>query len=334
MKTVFFECEEWEKKYLVQHLAGQNVQFLPKPLSGETVAYATDAEAIYVFIYSTLTREVLEKLPQLKSISTRSTGYDHIDLAYCKERGILVCNVPEYGTHSVAEHTFALILALSRHIVESVDKTRRGNFDLRGLMGFDLYGKTIGVVGVGSIGRSVIQIAKGFGMRVVATTENPSEIEAKAHGITLLDLKELLSVSDIITLHVPLTKKTRHMINSKNIRRCKKGSLLINTARGGVVETEAIVKGLEEKILAGVGLDVLEEECFVKEERQLLSGRFLAECDLKTQLLNHVLLTQENVIVTPHNAFHSREALTKILDVTVGNILGVASGNRQNIVEA
>lgn len=332
MKIVFYECEEWEKRYLIKKLSGQNAVFIAKPLNGQTAKYAEDADVVSVFIYSSLTRAVLEKLPKLRAITTRSTGFDHIDMEYCRDKHIVACNVPEYGTHTVAEHTFALILALSRHLIESVDRTRRGNFDLRGLMGFDLFGKTIGIIGLGSIGRSVVAIAKGFGMHVIVYTRHPSEKEAKELGITLLDLPELLATSDIITLHVPLTRETHHMINSKNIGKCKKGSLLINTARGGIVETEAIIKGLDRHILGGVGLDVLEEERVVKEERQLLSSKFLADCDVKTQLLNHVLLNQDNVIVTPHNAFHSREALTKILDVTVANVLGFSTGIPENIV--
>jgi D-lactate dehydrogenase len=178
----------------------------------------------------------------------------------------------------------------------------------------------------------MVKIAKGFGMNVVAYTLHPNEERARKHKTTFLKLPELLKVSDIVTLHVPYDKKTHHMINKKNIKKFKKGNILLNTARGGLIETEAILYGIDNGILQGVGLDVLEEECGIKEERQLLSGKFKQECDLKTQLLDHVLLTKDNVLVTPHNAFNSNEALHKILEVTIENILYFIDKKPQNIV--
>jgi len=188
------------------------------------------------------------------------------------------------------------------------------------------------VVGVGSIGTSVIRIAKCFGMKVLAFTKNPDEKLAVDLGFKFVELNEVLSKSDIITLHVPYSKATHHLINKDNIRTLKKGSVLINTARGGVVDTEAILIGLDEEILRGVGLDVLEEECMVRDEEDLLTEEFLKECNLKTQLLNHVLLTRENVIITPHNAFNSTESRIRILEMTVKNIAAFISGAPQNTV--
>ena len=333
MKLVFFEIEPWEKPYLEKKLTGQDVTFHTKPLTEENIAEFQDAEGLSIFIDSQMTKAVLEKLPKLKLITTRSTGFDHIDLAYCQERNIIVCNVPEYGTHTVAEHTFALILALSRKLIPSVERARRGDFTLDGLRGFDLYKKTIGIVGLGNIGTSVAQIAKGFGMDVLAHARHPDVELAKKIGFMYVDLDHLFQVSDIVTLHIPLTPETKYTINKENIHKLKKGCILINTARGGLIETEAILIGIHDGIIKGAGIDVLEEEVHIKEERQLISEKFLQENDIKTQLLNHVLLTRDEVVVTPHNAFNSQEALHKILDVTVENILSFANNKPTNVIE-
>lgn len=334
MKIAFFEIEEWEIPFLQRMLSEHELTFTVNHLDETEVKKLEDVDVVSVFIYSTLSADILAKMPNLKLIVTRSTGFDHIDLAYCKKKAITVTNIPNYGANTVAEHTFALLLALSRKIIPSIERTRRGNFELDGLRGFDLHQKTIGVIGVGNIGTEVIRIAKGFGMHVVAYTHHPSEDVARKLRITFLKLPELLRVSDVITLHVPYSKKTHHLINKKNIKHVKKGSILLNTARGGLVETEAILYGLDRGKLQGVGLDVLEEECGIKEERQLLSGKFKLECDLRTQLMNHVLLTKENVLVTPHNAFNSNEALQRILDVTVENIVHFVKGKPHNIIES
>jgi len=333
MKIAFFEVEEWEKVYLQQKLAGNELQFFTEPFTSENLHEVKDVEIISTFIYSSVTKEMLEKLPNLRMITTRSTGYDHIDVATCiKHKNVTVCNVPHYGTRTVAEHTFALILALSRKIFKSVERTRHGDFDHHELTGFDLYGKTIGIIGLGDIGRSVLHIAKGFGMRVVSISRHPDEALARRLGVTFLDMNELFAVSDIVTLHVPYTKATRHMVNKRTIKKFKKGSLLINTARGGLIETEAILYGLEKGILAGVGLDVLEGEDIIQEERQILSKHFLEHANIKTLYFDHVLMKQENVVITPHNAFNSTEALHLILDVTVANIKDFIADKPQNTV--
>lgn len=333
MKIAFFEMEKWEEDFFSEKLNGHELYFDTNPISLETLARIKDYEIVSGMIYSEFQEEIIEKLSNLQMISTRSTGFDHIDLKACKEKNILVCNVPEYGSVTVAEHTFALILALSRKIVPSAERTRRGDFDLEGLRGFDLKGKTLGVVGLGSIGKSVVRIAQGFGLRVLVYTRSPDpSLVGGGLEVEFVDLDELLSRSDIVSLHVPYSQSTHHLINKENIQNFKKGSLLINTARGGIVETEAILVGLESGILGGAGLDVLEEECMVKEENQLLTKKFLEECDIKTQLLNHVLLTKENVVITPHNAFNSVEALQRIVDVTAENIRGFIDKSPKNVV--
>lgn len=333
MKIVFFEVEDWEKEYLQKDLPGHELLFENNPLTLDTASSYTDVDGISVFIYSQVKKEVLEKFSALKFVTTRSTGFDHIDVAACKEKGITVCNVPEYGTHTVAEHTFALILALSRMLFPSIERTKKGDFSVQGLTGFQLYKKTIGIVGLGNIGKTVLKIAKGFGMDVIVHSRTKDLELGQKLDFRYWDFDMLLKQSDIVTLHVPYTKETHHLINKENIGLMKKGSLLINTSRGGLIETEAILKGFDEGILRGVGLDVLEEECHVKEERQLLTSEFLKECNIKTQLLNHVLLTKDQALVTPHNAFNSTEALQKILDVTIQNITNFSQNATQNVVE-
>lgn len=332
MKIAFFEIEPWEKDYIKKKLEGHDVIFYETPLSKTNISDVKDVEAVSIFIYSKLDISIIEQMPHLRLITTRSTGYDHIDLVTCQKKKIIVCNVPHYGTHTVAEHTFALILALSRKLASSLDRTKRGNFDHHELTGFDLYGKTLGIIGFGDIGRSVMKIAKGFGMHVVSYTHHPDESLAQRLNIHFLGLKELFSSSDVITLHIPYSKKTHHIINKKNITKFKKGSILINTARGGLIETEALILGLEKQIFAGVGLDVLEEETAIIEERQILTKHYLKDSNIKTLFFDHMLMTKENVIITPHNAFNSKEALVMILDITVDNINEFVKNTPNNVL--
>ncbi|MBI3052339.1 hydroxyacid dehydrogenase [Candidatus Woesearchaeota archaeon] len=332
-KAAFFEVEDWEREHISKNLKGFSPVFFSGKIDGASLRKVRDAEVLAVFIYSKVDKSVLDSLPKLKLIATMSTGFDHIDLEECRKRKIVVCNVPNYGENTVAEHTFALILALSRKIVESVDRTRKGDFSLEGLRGFDLKGKTIGIVGMGSIGQHVARMARGFEMDVLAFDLNRDSGLAKNLGFRYADMAKLLKNSDLVTLHCPYNKATHHLINKSNINSMKKGSILINTARGGLVETEALIGGLSSGQLAAAGLDVLEEECEIKEEKQLLSAGFAQTCDLRTVLQNHMLQRMGNVIITPHNAFNSREALLRILDTTVENVSGYARKKQVNVVK-
>ncbi|KKP41372.1 MAG: D-isomer specific 2-hydroxyacid dehydrogenase NAD-binding protein [Parcubacteria group bacterium GW2011_GWA1_33_6] len=331
-KIAFFEIEDWEKEYFTKEFSDFEISFFNEPVSKENIALVKDCQIISVFANSQLDKEALLQLPELKMIATRSTGFDHIDLQETKKKGVLVCNVPNYGENTVAEHTFALILNLSRKIYQSISKTKKGDFSLDGLRGFDLKGKTIGVVGLGNIGQHVARIANGFEMQVLGFDINEDKKLSKKLGFKYVSLEELLRNSDIISLHVPYNEHTHHLINSSNIHLIKRGSYLINTARGGIIETEALAKALGDGILAGAGLDVLEEECFIKEEKELLSKEFPKKCDLKTMLQNHLLMDQENVIITPHNAFNSKEALERIIETTVLNIKSFLKNKPINII--
>ncbi len=318
VNIVFFESEAWERPLLKKAFPKHKLKFVSSPLTARNAAKYKKADIISVFIYSRATKEALDLLPNLKMIATRSTGFDHIDKAECKKRGIVVSTVPFYGENTVAEHTFALILSLSRKVVDSVNATRQGDFDAEGYTGFDLKGKTLGVVGTGHIGQHVIRMAKGFEMNVIAFDVYKDMKAAKKLGFTYATLPTVFKKSDIISLHAPHNDKTHHLINRKNFKTIKKGALIINTARGGLIETEALYRGIKSGHLGGAGLDVLEEEGLIKEEKQLLSK--LHDSQILTLLQDHWLMDQENVIVTPHNAFNSVEALQRILDTTIDNM--------------
>jgi len=332
----FFEEEAVDRERLRTAFPKAKLVILPEPLRADTAAAAANAEVVSVFVKSVVREDVLEKLPNLKFIATRSMGYDHIDLKECSRRGVMVARVPVYGENTVAEHAFALILALSRKVFQSYERTERMNFNRAGLRGFDLVGKTLGVVGTGHIGRNVCRIArKGFLMRVLAYDVHPDQEIASELGFTYApSLDALLAESDVITLHAPYLKSTHHLINRQNIARSKRGSILINTARGGLVETQALLWALNEGILSGAGLDVLEEENFVTEEAALLVNDVPQGQDLATVLRNHILVERDDVIVTPHNAFNSTEAVESIRDTTIENIRAFLAGKPVNIAKA
>ena len=333
LKITFFEIEPWEIDYLKSKLKSFDLVFFEEKITPERLKKIPGVDILSPFIYSAINKKILNFLKSLKLIATRSTGFDHIDLETCKERNILVSNVPSYGENTVAEHTFALILALSRKIYPSLEKTKRGDFSLENLRGFDLKGKTLAVVGVGNIGRHVIRIAKGFEMNILAFDAGKDQKFAQEFDFKYVPLSYLFRNSDIITLHVPYNKSTHHMINLKTLKLFKKGCYLINTARGGICDTTALLEGLRQGIFAGLGLDVLEEECFIKEERELLTSVFKKTRDLKAALENHILINQPNVIITPHNAFNSKEALQRILDTTAENIKAFSAGRPVNLVD-
>ena len=333
MKIAFFEAEKWEQKYLAQRLDAHKLTFSDKTVSAGALKKVKDSQALATFIYSQVGKKALDALPNLKLIATMSTGYNHIDVKECARRGITVCNVPTYGENTVAEHTFALLLALSRKIHLSYERTLKADFSAHGLRGFDLKGKTIGVVGCGHIGMHVVRMAKGFEMDILVYERHPDETLAANMGFRNVSVDELYAKSDIITFHVPLSESTKHMFNAGSLKKVKKGVVIINTARGEIIDTKALIKGLSDKTIAGAGLDVLEGECYIREEKQVLDPHFPKECDLRTVLQNHVLLKMPNVLITPHNAFNSQEALERILHTTIENVNAFAKGNKVNTVQ-
>ncbi len=297
-------------------------------VADEEVADLTIAS---VFIGCTVDQEQLDRMPDLKLVCTRSTGYDHIDLEACSERGVTACNVPAYAEHTVAEHTFGLMLCLSRKILTAYDRTRGGDFSLEGLAGFDLKDRTLGVVGAGAIGLRVIRIGIAMGMNVLAYDVNEQPLLSDVMGFEYCSLDALLGRSDVVSLHVPLVPATRHLIDREAIDKMKDGALLINTSRGELVETNALLSALSSGKLGGAGLDVIEGEEQLGDEEQMVLPDASRD-DLAVAVQRYALLRRENVVLTPHMAFYSREALHRLMDVTCNNIVAYIEGEPQNVV--
>ncbi|MCF7854497.1 MAG: hydroxyacid dehydrogenase [Candidatus Pacebacteria bacterium] len=334
MKIIIYEVEDWERPSFekVAEESEHEVIFVPRPLSAENAAENSDAEIISTFIYSDLDAEVLNKFTNVKLIATRSTGYDHIAIDTCRERGITITNVPSYGDNTVAEHVFGLLLSISHNIPRAIYQTRMGDFSQRNLQGFDLQGKTLGVFGTGNIGEHVIRIAKGFGMEVAAYDVKPRKKLADELGFCYGSMEEVLYGSHVITLHVPATPKTRHLIGEREFKLMRDGVVLINTARGNIVDNEALLHALADGKVAAAGLDVLPEEPAIREEAELVRSVFRKSHNLETLLVNHILLRMRNVIITPHSAFNTREAIQRIINTTIENIQSFLEGTPTNKV--
>lgn len=337
MKVVFFELDKTEQALFSESLNGIDCSFYEEKLDETNVSQVLEAEVICIFINSEINKIVLDALPNLKFIATRSSGFNHIDCEYAKARGVTVSNVPAYGSHTVAEFTFGLILSLSRNIIKANDYIKESSdFNhFLSMEGFDLRNKTLGVIGTGKIGKNVIKIAQGFGMKVIAYDLFPDPVFAEENNFIYKNLPELFAQSDFLTLHAPYNKENHHLINRENIATMKKGIYLINTARGELVDTDALVWGLKEGIIAGAGLDVLEGERELKEEIEILSdpSKVQRRIEYKILLEDHILMDMPNVIITPHIAFYSREAVADILKTTIQNIKGFSSGSVLNLVK-
>lgn len=323
--------ERWKREYLVECMS--NID-MPYEFTGPGFTHERNEAVLIlsVFVHDRITREILDLYPNVKCIAARSTGFDNIDLKACKERGISVCNVPRYGDNTVAEHTFALILSLSRNLRKAYLKALADDYTTKDLMGFDLKGKRLGVVGTGKIGLRVIKIAKGFSMEVVASDVYRDDFNADVLGFRYVSFDELLSCSDIISLHAPLTTGTRHMINEETLKKVRHGVILINTSRGGLVHTAALIKALDDGTVSGAGLDVLEYEEFIDtQEDDLLDGE--SDPSMEKQMIHQYnLLRRSNVVFTPHVAFNSREAIQRILETTAGNIRAYRAGEPHNVI--
>lgn len=333
-KIAFFELEGWEEKIIREAFPNEDLYLSQTKVTSLCLPETNEFEIVSVFVDSKIDQTVFEYFPKVRCIATRSTGYDHIDLKTAQSKSVSILYVPAYGTHTVAEFTFGLILNLTRKLYQSIDQVKEtGSFSLKGLRGNDLKGKTLGIVGTGRIGKEVARIAKCFEMKVIAYDPRPDQDFAKTAGVSYVTLEDLLSTVDIVSLHCPLNKDTHYLINQKNISLIKKGAYLINTARGPVVETEALISALKDGYLAGAALDVLEEEGETKDELDILAFGHPKEEELRTMLENHILMKMPNVLVTPHNAFNSHEALERILRTTIENIQSYLAGAPQNIAK-
>ena len=320
-KIGFFGVKSWERKIIeteIINLDATGVGIFAEEIQ-DNLEQAGKYDIVSVFVYSKLDKRTLDKLPNLKMVATRSTGVDHIDSQECGKRNIGVMNVPSYGSNTVAEYAIALLLTVAKRIVPAHQSVEEGEFSPEGLTGLDIFGKTLGVVGVGKIGQNVIRIAKGLGLRVLGVERNRDEKLAKKLRFKYVTLEECLALSDFVTLHVPAIPETRHLINMQNIKLMKRGSILINTSRGKVVKTEAIIYGLANKILWGAGLDVTEDEDMLESVAMVSSTRPTKD-DLQEVLTYHLLRDRDDVVFTPHNAFNTKEAIGRIIKTTVENI--------------
>ncbi len=317
--TAVFDTKPYDRDALQQSAApGIAWHFLDFRLNAETAPLAKPARAVCVFVNDRLDRPCLEVLAGqgVELIALRCAGFNNVDLAAAKALKLTVTRVPAYSPHAVAEHAVALLLALNRKIHRAYNRVREQNFSLHGLVGFDLHGKTAGIVGTGKIGRIVAQILRGFGMKVLAYDPFPAPEWAQPNGVDYVDARTLAQNSDVVSLHTPLTPETKHLIREETLALMKPGSVLINVSRGALIDTTALIAALKSGQLAGVGLDVYEEEEGIFFED--LSGEVLQDDELAR------LLTFPNVLITSHQAFLTREALGEIARVTVANLTALA----------
>ncbi|MFN3504761.1 MAG: NAD(P)-dependent oxidoreductase [Caldimicrobium sp.] len=326
-KLIFFETKDWEqegfikklKEKLLKEFENLEVEFRTESLREANASNYRSAQAVVISSNSLITEEVLEEMPSLRLIITRTTGVDHIDLLSCQKKGIQVANFPYYASITVAEHTFALIFALARKLRKNFEKIQNLDFSRNNLLGMDLFGKTLGVIGTGNIGSHLCRIGYGIGMKVLAYDLNESKELMEKYKVVYTTLNELLQNSDVITIMVPYTKKTHHMINLENIKLVKDEAMLVNAARGPVVDTRALLWALQNgKLQGGVALDVFEGE------RVLLDKSYLYE-DLPAEIAQKALTTLSllkypNVIFTPHIAYYTKEAIERLMESILENL--------------
>jgi D-lactate dehydrogenase len=322
MKVAVFSTKNYDRMFLeaANRTHGHELIFLEPRLTPETVSLASGYPAVCLFVNDQPNAGVLTELARggTRLIALRSAGFNHVDLEAAWKLGLTVVRVPAYSPHAVAEHTAGLILSLNRRIHRAYARVREGNFALDGLLGFDLYGRTVGIVGTGQIGLCVAQIMNGFGCRLVGFDPYPSSA-CKELGLKYLPLHEVFAVSDIVTLHCPLTAETHHVIDAAAIGRMKSGVMLINSGRGALIHTQSVIEALKTGKIGYLGLDVYEEEAnlfFEDLSEQVLQDDVFAR-----------LLTFPNVIITGHQGFFTEEALTNISETTLANITAFERGS-------
>ena len=340
----FVETEPGDEEIYAHGLPGHDVRFVPA-----LAEVGGDAEILVPFIGPKVTAEFLAAHPRLRFIATRSTATDHLELPACQARGVIVAHVPFHAETTVAEHTFALLLALSRRLREVMLAPKGGRFSYEATRGFELAGKTLGIIGMGHIGQRVARLAQAFEMHVLAhDVEQPASVAA-ALGFTFVPLDELLAHAEIISLHAPLTPATYHLLNRDTLAKCQRGVLIINTARGSLIETAALRAALDSGQVGGAGLDVLEDERLMRAPAaKIIAADIIAHLrsdalageardadrvrELEDLMLGDAILARPNVVCTPHVAFNSIEAVERLQQMTVENITAFAAGRRPHLV--
>ncbi|WP_082215242.1 2-hydroxyacid dehydrogenase [Dyadobacter psychrophilus] len=321
MKILFFSAKPYDRTFFEQHNEryGFELEFLETHLGPHIVEAVQDQIAVCVFVNDKVNAEVIAVLAEkgVKIIALRCAGFNNVDLEAAREKGMRICRVPEYSPQAVAEHTVAMLLTLNRKTHKAYNRVREQNFALNGLMGFNLYGKTVGVIGTGKIGAAFCKIMKGFGCKVIAYDIAANAV-LQANGIAYHDLETVLGSSDIISLHCPLNEHTHHMINAQTLQKMKKGVMLINTSRGGLINTPDVIDALKNKHVGYFGIDVYEQE-------EKLFFKDLSESIIEDDTIQR-LMSFPNVLVTAHQGFFTEEALSEIAQVTLSSIDALAKG--------
>jgi D-lactate dehydrogenase len=322
MKVVVFSTQPYDRQFLeaANHAHGHELIFLEPRLVAETASLLTDAPAVCVFINDQLNEGVLRAIAVqgVRLIAIRAAGFNNVDLKTAKELGMTVVRVPAYSPYAVAEHAVALILALNRKIYRAYNRVRDDNFSLEGLMGFDLHGSTVGIVGTGKIGQCFAQIMQGFGCKLLAYDPYPNA-ECLKMGVQYVELRALLSASDIVSLHCPLTPENHHLINADSLAHLKQCAMLINTSRGGLIDTNAVIKSIKTGQIGYLGIDVYEEE-------EALFFQDLSDTIIQDDTFQ-LLQSFPNVLITAHQAFFTRNALQCIAETTLANITDFSQGS-------
>lgn len=347
MKIYFVEIEPLEGEFFERELSGEELRFCDAIEDVEA-----DAEVLSIFIHhAKIDAPFLDQHPALRLIATRSTTHDHIDLEACEARGVTVCCVGSYGDHTVTEHTFALILALCRRLHQAMEANNARTFSYESLRGVELNGKTLGVLGAGRIGRQTLRIGKAFGMDTLACDIHRDAATAAEIGFEYVTFDELLARSQFISINLPLTPETFHLFNSKTFAKCRRDVIIINTARGRIIDSDALIEALDAGIVGGAGLDVLEDERVMrKKASHIISEQIIEHLhesfapveplvqsaeraeELRQLMQNSQLLARPNVVFTPHIAFNSVEAIERINRTTADNIKAFIAGAPRNVV--
>lgn len=322
MKIAFFSTQQYDKTFFDQHNSAFNFTFeyYETSLNEKTVNLLLDVNAVCVFVNDQVNRTVIQKLAEsgVKIIALRCAGFNNVDLAAAKEYNMKVVRVPAYSPHAVAEHAVAMIMALNRKTHKAYNRVREQNFSLNGLLGFDLYGKTVGVIGTGNIGQVFSKIMAGFGCKILAYDVHPNEELAKA-GTRYVPLAEIFTQADIISLHCPLNESTRYLINDESVQQMKKGVMLINTSRGALIDTRTVIHALKSGVIGSLGIDVYEQE-------EKLFFRDLSEKIIKDDMISR-LSSFPNVLITAHQGFFTQEALTQIALTTLASLKSYEQGD-------
>lgn len=329
IKIAFFDTKDYDREMFDKYNSEYNyeITYFKTKLNEETAVLATGFDVVCIFVNDSANKVVLEKLKSLgvKLIALRCAGYNNVEISHLPS-GLGVVRVPAYSPYAVAEHTAGLLLALDRKVYKSYQRTKKYNFSLDGLLGFDIHGKTVGVIGTGKIGKVFINIMNGFGANVIAYDVYQDKKAEEELNFKYTTLDEIYKNADIISLHCPLTKENHNMINKDSIAKMKKGVILLNTSRGKLINAKDLVDCLEKGMIGGVGLDVFEdeEEYFLND----MSNSYIRDAELS------ILLSMPNVVITAHQAFFTKEALEKIVSTTLSNIKEyIETGKCENIVE-